>query len=428
MSSKLKNSEIELTSQFDEAFDILENTEQNLFITGKAGTGKTTFLDYFRNNTEKNVVVVAPTGISAINVKGQTIHSFFRFKPRFLDVQTIGRARKDLRKLYNKIDILIIDEISMVRADMFDAIERFLMINGKDSGLPFGGVQICIIGDLFQLPPVLTHNEKDLFYSEYNSPYFFSANSFNKKDFTFIEFDKIFRQSERNFINLLNKIRDGSLDHQSLTEINARVDNSQVSDDTIILCATNKVADNVNEYRLKQIDKPAFEFDSVATGDFKVSTQLPAPSLLTLKVGTQVMFLRNDKDKRWVNGSIGTITKLDKKTVHVLANGEEYEIVPDQWDMIKYEYDEEKDKVSEVVKGTFKQLPLQLAWAITIHKSQSKTFDKVVVDLGYGAFASGQTYVALSRCRTFEGLTLRKPIKAGDVIIDKTVVDFLNNY
>lgn len=420
--------EIEFTNQFDDAFDILENTSRNLFITGKAGTGKTTFLDYFRNNTKKNVVVVAPTGISAINVKGQTIHSFFRFKPRFIETETISRARKDLRKLYNKIDILIIDEISMVRADLFDAIERFLMINGKFSGEAFGGCQICIIGDMFQLPPVLTDNEKDIFYSEYNSPYFFSANAFNRQDFSFIEFDKIFRQSEQKFINLLNQIRDGSLEADSLQEINTRVDNLEDKEDSIILCATNKVADNVNDYRLSQIDSPAFEFNSVATGDFENSTQLPAPSILTLKVEAQVMFLRNDKDKRWVNGSLGIITKLSEKSAFVQIDDNEYEIENDQWELIKYEYDEKTDKVAEVVRGTFKQLPLQLAWAITIHKSQSKTFDKVIVDLGYGAFASGQTYVALSRCRTFEGLKLRRSIKSTDVITDRTVVEFLKGF
>lgn len=420
--------EIEVTDQFDAAFDILENSSDNLFITGKAGTGKTTFLDHFRNNTTKNVVVVAPTGIAAINVKGQTIHSFFRFKPRFIETSTIGRARKDLRKLYNNIDILIIDEISMVRADLFDAIEMFLRINGKNPNLPFGGCQICIIGDLFQLPPVLTYNEKEIFYNEYESPFFFGAHSFAKEDFEFIEFDRIFRQSEQKFIQILNKIRDNSLDQDSLELINERAIAPEEDDDAIILSATNRIADVINEQRLNRLAQSEFEFTAKATGGFEKTTQLPAPSKLSLKEGAQVMFLRNDKDKRWANGTIGRVSRISLKAVHVVVGHKEYEISKETWELIKYEYDEAKDEIKEVVKGEFKQLPLQLAWAITIHKSQSKTFDKVTVDLGSGAFASGQAYVALSRCRTFEGLHLKTPLRMSDIINDSKVHKFLDEY
>lgn len=421
---------IKITEEFDDAFDILENTNSNLFITGKAGTGKTTFLNHFRTNTEKNVVVVAPTGIAAINIKGQTIHSFFRFKPGFIEIDRIGKARGDLRKLYNSVDILIIDEISMVRADLFDAIATFLNINGKYPGEPFGGVQICIIGDLFQLPPIVNGKDAELFYSCYDTPYFYGANSFFKEDFCFIEFDKIFRQSEEEFITLLNQVRDNTLDTSSLNFLNQRCSGyaDEDNDDAITLTSTNKIADSLNQHKLQQIKEPEFRFSGEATGDFKTMLQLPAISNLTLKLGAQVMFIKNDKDKRWVNGTVGTITKLNKKTIFVNADGITYEVPQEKWELIKFEHDKETDKIKEVTKGTYKQFPLQLAWAITIHKSQGKTFTKATIDFGYGAFAPGQAYVALSRCRSLDGLRLKKPLRQSDIITNNSATAFLRQY
>lgn len=428
--SNLRKKEVEITvtDQFQEAFDLLENTSKNLFITGKAGTGKTTFLEHFRKNTKKKIAVVAPTGIAAINVRGQTIHSFFRFKPRFIDTSTIGKARKDLRKLYNKLDVLVIDEISMVRADLFDAIEAFMKINGKDPNKPFGGCQICIIGDLFQLPPVLTQEENDIFYDRYDNPFFFGAKSFQKEDFSFIEFTKIFRQSEQVFINLLNKIRDNSLDKEALELINQRVDSCRDQDDAIILSSTNRIADIINQQRLDKIKLPEYEFKAEVTGEFEQASQVPAPTELVLKEGAQVMFLKNDLSKRWVNGTIGKVSRISGNSIFVIVDENEFEVPQDKWELIKYEYSEEKGEIAEVVKGSFKQFPLQLAWAITIHKSQSKTFDKVIVDLGNGAFASGQAYVALSRCRTFNGLKLTRPLKTSDIICDNSITEFLKGF
>jgi ATP-dependent DNA helicase PIF1 len=425
-----EDNNVQITEEFDDAFDILENTFSNLFITGKAGTGKTTFLNYFRTHTQKNVVVVAPTGIAAINIKGQTIHSFFRFKPGFIDINSIGKARADLRKIYNSIDILIIDEISMVRADLFDAIATFLNINGKYPGDAFGGCQICIIGDLFQLPPIVSNQDRQLFYDAYNTPYFYGAHSYVKDSFSFIEFSKIFRQSEEEFITLLNQVRDNSLDQDSLNFINHRcmlpADNE--NNDAITLTSTNKVADDLNQFKLQQIKNPESHYVAKATGDFKTMTQLPAISKLTLKLGAQVMFIKNDKDKRWVNGTVGIVTKLDKKSVFVNAGGIEYDVPQETWELIKFEYNEKSDKIIEVEKGTYKQLPLQLAWAITIHKSQGKTFNNVTIDFGNGAFAPGQAYVALSRARNLNGLKLKRPLRQSDIINNRDATLFLREY
>ncbi|HCR86180.1 MAG TPA: hypothetical protein DIV86_05825, partial [Alphaproteobacteria bacterium] len=244
----------------------------------------------------------------------------------------------------------------------------------------------------------------------------------------FKEFTKIFRQSEQKFINLLNQIRDNSLDAEGFNLINQRVDKAKDQEDAIILCATNNVADYINQQRLDKINKPEYVYIAEATGEFELAKQLPAPSELVLKEGAQVMFVKNDLDKRWVNGTIGKVSKITDEALFVTVEDNVFELKQEMWEIIKYEYSEEKGRVVEVVKGTFKQIPLQLAWAITIHKSQSKTFDKVIVDLGSGAFASGQAYVALSRCRTFEGLKLRRPLRQSDIICDKTIARFLKGF
>jgi len=420
---------ITLTDEYKTAYELLEHSDAHVFLTGKAGTGKSTFLDYFRKNTDKNIAVVAPTGVAAINVKGQTIHSFFGFRPSFMDPDAPRHARKDLRKLYKALDILVIDEISMVRADMMDAICTFLTMNGKHQGLPLGGIQLCIIGDLYQLPPVLTHHEKDVFFRYYPSPYFFEARGFSEVHFQFIELTHIFRQSDPAFIRFLNHLRENTLTEHMLNWFNAHhcTANADTSD-AIILTTTNKVADYNNMNKLDALSAPSQSYEGQAKGSFaKENEKLPAPIDLELKLGAHVMFLKNDKDKRWANGTIGEVTKLSGKKITVSVEGNDYEVERQTWEAIRYEYDKETEQVAEVVVGSYEQFPLQLAWAITIHKSQGKTFDNVVINLGNGAFAKGQAYVALSRCRSLSGVKLVYPLKASDIRVDEDIVSFMHH-
>jgi ATP-dependent DNA helicase PIF1 len=420
--------DIEITDEFEDVFNILENTNQHVFLSGKAGTGKSTFLQYFRQNTNKNHVVLAPTGVSAINVSGQTIHSFFKFKPWFTPNE-LPKMRANQLKIYRAIDIIIIDEISMVRADIFDQIELFMRRYGKVRGAPFGGCQICVIGDMYQLPPVVSNQDATVYYDFYETPYFFSSQAFQTEagQFVNISFTKIFRQSEADFINILNKIRDGALTHSELEWFNEQC--SQPKDieeiQPIILTATNYLAERTNQARLRALAGEPYRYQGVAKGSFeKDQSKLPAAYELELKIGAQVMFLRNDPDKRWVNGTIGIISRLTAKSIFVMLDDIEVKIEQEKWESIKYEYNEAEDKLDEQVVGSFKQYPLQLAWAVTIHKSQGKTFDHVEIDLGRGAFAFGQTYVALSRCRNLSGIYLRSPIKLSDIQVDDRVIEF----
>ncbi|MBT4922103.1 MAG: AAA family ATPase [Rickettsiales bacterium] len=421
--------DIEITDEFEDVFNILENTSQHVFLSGKAGTGKSTFLEYFRKNTEKNVVVVAPTGVAAINVSGQTIHSFFKFKPWFTEPGTLPKIRADQRKIYRAIDILVIDEISMVRADLFDQIELFMRRFGKVSGAPFGGCQICIIGDMYQLPPIVTRQDSEVFYDYYETPYFFSSKTYQveARQFVNINLTKIFRQSEGEFIDVLNKIRDGQLSSNELSWFNQKCGMREMSEDSnpIILTATNYLADRTNQARLKSLPGEVFTYKGKAKGSFeKDEKRLPAALDLELKVGAQVMFLRNDTDKRWANGSIGIVSKLTAKIISIDIGGREVKLEKEKWESIRYEFDEAQDKLVEEVIGSYEQYPLQLAWAVTIHKSQGQTFDDVIIDLGLGAFAFGQTYVALSRCRNLNGIYLKAPMKLTDIKVDERVVDF----
>lgn len=431
-------SQIKLTSQFQRAFDILENTNENLFITGSAGTGKSTFLEYYRGHTGKNVVVLAPTGVAALNVKGQTIHSFFRFKPRFIDPSSIVEKRN--KRPYNKIDLLIIDEISMVRADIFDAIERFLRLNGKKRGELFGGVQICVIGDLFQLPPIVGREEMDIFSQVYDSPYFFDSKCFEDAGFGCVKLDKVFRQSDNEFIHVLNDLRTGDVTQDTIDFINRRAGGSLHLDTTetpIVLTTRNDIADRTNIQKMAEIRTEGFTYKGVfkaATGQQKAvgDARLPAPIQLNLKVGAQVMLTKNDSDKRWVNGTIGVIKELhqDKIIVSVkTATGQRsYNIKKEKWETVRYRFDEAEGKVIEDITDTYKQYPLIPAWAVTIHKSQGKTLDAVIIDLGRGAFAPGQLYVALSRARNFDKIVLRSKITQRDVICDPRIVTFARQF
>lgn len=420
----------EITQEFQDCIDTMENTSLNLFIAGKAGTGKSTLIDYFRNTTKKKAVILAPTGLAAINVKGQTIHSFFHLPPRFIDPSV--PARRSNSRIYRDLDTVIIDEISMVRADLFDGLDRFLRVNGKDKNLPFGGVQIIVVGDLYQLPPILTREETHIFNQFFETPYFFSANAFASGNFSMIELGHIFRQKDEQYISLLNKIRIGTVTSEDLEPINARVvtkDYEKVRREFITLATTNSVVAGINDSELNKIDGPLFTYTATIEGDFPTEDRvLPVDMELNLKKGARVIFIKNDKARRWVNGTSGVVHTIDEKSITVKLDEEGFHdvvTVPlEEWENIKYEYNEDEQTVIPNVLGVLKQYPLKLAWAITIHKSQGMTFSKANIDFSRSPFTHGQTYVALSRCRTLDGMVVTKKIYPNDVIVDPRIVDF----
>ncbi|NCN68698.1 MAG: AAA family ATPase [Candidatus Altiarchaeum hamiconexum] len=529
--------EIELNEQFKKGIDLMENTKKNIFITGKAGTGKSTLLSYFRDITRKNIVVLAPTGVAAVNISGETIHSFFRFKPNI----TIEKIEEDYEKekykkryeindrdeVYGKLDAIIIDEISMVRADLLDCVDNFLRLY-RNSKRPFGNLQMLFFGDLYQLPPVVKSEEREIFKKHYESPYLFSANVFKDKNFCmeFIELEKIYRQKDEKFIKSLNAIRNNTVTNDNLEILNARVkeydegkdirkrddeDNDDRKDDeydkgikdkgdekgrkddendkgikdkgddksrkddeyakgrkdkgdnkgkkddeyakgrkdkkdnknndkdnkdiyAVHLTTVNKLAYEINEDKLENLNEKIYTYSARISGDFDKESY-PADVDLKISVGAQVMLLNNEANGRWVNGSIGKIKKFgydgenDRDVIFVkLSNGNLVDVVPHKWEIFHFYYDNEKKTIATEILGKFVQYPLKLAWAITIHKSQGKTFDKVVVDLRRAAFAPGQIYVALSRCRTLEGISLTKPIKKGHIFMDWRIVKFMTSY
>lgn len=425
---------LQLNDDFKYALDALEKTDQSLFITGKAGTGKSTLLQLFRNTTKKKVAVLAPTGVAALNVQGQTIHSFFGFPPRVITPSEAARhvTRKDLLRLYRNLEVLIIDEISMVRADMLDGMDKFLR-NNRGNYRPFGGVQVVFFGDLFQLPPVVTRDpvEASYFTDYYESPYFFSAKIFQEPDFQLdmLELRKVYRQESRHFLRLLEAVRINQIDYDDLEDLNERhAPHFNEMEGYITLCARNATADRINQRELTQLESPEFEFLATVKGQFDPGLY-PTDAALRLRKGAQVMFVRNDlEDKQFVNGTIGKIIQLSQDSITVET--EEYggkkrtiDVPKIEWEIIRYRASVTGSIETEVA-GSFTQYPLKLAWAITIHKSQGKTFDKVLIDLGGGAFEHGQLYVALSRCRTLEGIVLRQPIRTQDIITDERVVAF----
>jgi ATP-dependent exoDNAse (exonuclease V) alpha subunit len=421
---------LEFSEDFAKAFDLLENTTKNVFVTGEAGTGKSTLLQYFRDHTSKKIAVLAPTGVSAINVRGQTVHSFFRFKPDIRTDNVAGvRLRKDQRKVYANLDVIVIDEISMLRADLLDCIDVFLRLHGPYKDLPFGGLQMIFFGDLYQLPPVVTSHEKSIFNSLFKSPFFFDAKSFPSLKMGTIALQKIYRQTEANFIRLLNSIRNNSITSEDINILNSRVDpgfQPDGNDFFIYLTTTNAIADKVNMERLNRLPGKQYVLQGVLEGDFE-QKWLPTAPVIALKENAQIMMLNNDPQGRWVNGSIGKIVRVDPDAAIVrveLSSGERLDIEPYQWDMFRFWYNEDTGSIESEPVGSFYQYPLRLAWAVTIHKSQGQTFDKVIVDLGYGAFSHGQVYVALSRCTSFEGLVLRRPVTYKDILLDGRITGF----
>jgi ATP-dependent DNA helicase PIF1 len=418
---------LELSDDFKYALDQIEKGGKSIFITGRAGTGKSTLLQLFRNTTHKKTVVLAPTGIAALNVKGQTIHSFFGFPPKPLSRKDIKRRRN--RKLYKNLEVLIIDEISMVRADLLDNIDYFLQIN-RDIPQPFGGVQVVFFGDLFQLPPVVRSGpEAMLFQTLYDSPYFFSAKVFDYFEMEKLELQKVYRQDNRHFLRLLDAIRLNQLDYDDLEDLNDRyLPDFESEEFYITLSARNAKVDQINTRALNQIPFPEQAYLATITGDFNPRLY-PTEAALKLKLSAQVMFIKNDPQKQFVNGTIGMVEKLENDTVTVRieedGNRRYVELERFEWEIMKYkESTEHPNKIDTETIGTFKQFPLKLAWAVTIHKAQGKTFDKVIIDLGKGAFEHGQTYVALSRCRTLEGVVLRQPLRPRDVMVDDKIVTY----
>ncbi len=420
---------LQLSDDFNYALEQME-AGKHLFITGRAGTGKSTLLQIFRRSTKKNVVVVAPTGVAALNVGGQTIHSLFGFPPRLLQSKDI-RANRRYKRLFLNLEVLVIDEISMVRADMMQAIDYALKLN-RENGEPFGGVQLILFGDLYQLPPVVSSQEERQWFSlHYASAYFFSADALDYIDLEMIELEQVYRQDSVHFLRLLEAIRNATMDYEELDSLNERHIpdfKPEEGENYLTLAARNATVNKINSTALAENLNPEMLYVAKVSGNFP-DRLFPVPAGLKLKVGAQVMTVRNDNDRQYVNGTIGTVIECKPESVLIHVNEEgkprEIEVGYEEWDIIRYKADTaDLSKIGTETLGTYKQLPVRLAWAVTIHKSQGKTFDKIIIDLGRGAFEHGQTYVALSRCRTLEGIVLKKPLTPRDVMIDPAIVEF----
>ncbi|MEZ5774717.1 MAG: AAA family ATPase [Hyphomicrobiaceae bacterium] len=423
---------IEPTPGFAKALGVAASGSGHLFVTGKAGTGKSTLLRALKggeagpsDDPHPGLVVLAPTGLAAVQVGGQTIHSFFGFPPRLLKPDDIRPSRK--LGIMRKMRTLVIDEVSMVRSDLMDAIDRSLRLNRKKPNEPFGGVQMLMFGDLHQLPPVVQESEVGTLLDErFGGPFFFNAPGFAESEAHLVELDRVFRQRDEAFVGALNRIREGGPTAEDLALLNDRVlklERLRDAADYVILTPTNLAAQQINMAFLDLLPGTPRALEATVAGTYAESAQ-PTDQTLVLKVGAKVILIRNDPDRRWVNGTLAVVSRIDDDTVHVEIDGEEHEVEPQTWESIRYEYDAKSDEIVEHVAGSFRQLPLRLAWALTIHKAQGMTLDRVYVDLRRGAFAHGQTYVALSRCRTLQGLALARPLRPTDIIFDKAVTGY----
>ena len=420
--------DIEVTEAYQTVVNVIKNGEPIVLVHGRAGTGKSTLIRFLKQTMKLNLAVIAPTGIAALNAGGQTIHSFCCFPPRVITGRYIRQRKPDLCR---NLDLLVLDEISMVRADLLDGVDRFLRLNGRNPNLPFGGVQILMVGDFFQLAPVVASREEEQYLREYyGGEYFFFAPAFqNAKCFT-VELDHIFRQKDPEFIELLNHIREGTEPETTVARFNELCVRPPIpGPGTVTLTCTNRQAEQINREAMTLLPGEPRSFKAAISGEgFDNARRPPAPVELMLKEQAQVMFTRNDREgKRWVNGTVGTVTGFSGSSIQVQIRGGAHdgkivEAKPAVWEHIRYRLDRKTGAIKPMVIGTFTQFPLIPAWAVTIHKAQGQTFDRAIVDLGSGAFSSGQLYVALSRCRTLGGLSLSRPICSEDVICDPVIV------
>jgi ATP-dependent exoDNAse (exonuclease V) alpha subunit len=438
---------IRLSIEQQNLFDYIEQSENNIFVTGREGTGKSNLLSFLVENTQKNVAVCAPTGVAALNVGGVTIHSLFGFPFGILGEQDIARhLNRRTREVLAALDVLVIDEVSMVNADLMDAISKSMGIARGRRKIPFGGAQLVMFGDPYQLSPVPGNNEERAYMSEnYQSPWFFDAHVWREDSLERFELGEIFRQSDEEFKQILNAIRVGEVSQEMLDRLNQAGNRFPPHDDVIRLATINASVDATNRERMSRLTTKPKTFEAVftASDESAFGKTLPADPMLELKVGAQVMFIKNDDGKRtgegtlkrWVNGTIGHVVDMPSSGgVVVEVDGERLDVGRSTWEKVRYEieeeFDEETGKVKEVLVtiplAEYQQIPLRPAWSVTIHKSQGQTYDEVVIDLGRGAFSPGQTYVALSRVRSLEGLYLTRAIKPSDVMVDKDVVRFMS--
>lgn len=430
--------------EFQEALQLVQYTHSSVFLTGKAGTGKSTFLRYVCQHTRKKHIVLAPTGIAAINAGGSTLHSFFKLPfhpllpddPRFSlrdgKIHDFLKYTKQHRKLLQEVELIIIDEISMVRADIIDFIDRVLRVYSHNMREPFGGKQMLMVGDVYQLEPVVKADEREILNRFYPSPYFFSARVFQEMELVSICLNKVYRQSDPVFIDVLDHIRTNTAGAAHLQLLNTRVGAQlgQKENELAITLATRRdTVDFINQHRLEELPGESTILKGEIKGEFP-DHSLPTQMELELKPGAQVIFVKNDQEKRWVNGTLGTIAGIDEqKTLYILTeDGHEVDVNRATWHNIRYHYNEEEKKIEEEELGTFTQFPIRLAWAITIHKSQGLTFSRVKIDLTGGAFSGGQTYVALSRCTSLEGICLQTAINRSDVFVKPDIVHFAQRF
>ena len=423
--------------------ELLEQSNQTIFLTGKAGTGKSTFLKYITENSKKKHVILAPTGIAAVNVGGQTLHSFFKIplKPLLptdpdLSVSRLrGRLKysKQFIKLLRSLELIIIDEISMLRADVIDFIDKILRVYTGKMRLPFGGKQLLLVGDIFQLEPIVTGNDRDVLSHFYSAYYFFNAKVFKEISIVPIELTKVYRQEEKTFVDLLDNIRMGKPTKNDLLVLNSRYVSLEKGETdpkefSMTIATRRDMVDSINDKFLTQLKTPSIIYNGVIENEFPLSA-LPTDLNLELKVGAQVVFVKNDYEKRWVNGTVAVVETClpDSLTVRT-EDGEVHEVTPEKWTNIKYVFNEKTHQVDEIELGYFMQYPLKLAWALTIHKSQGLTFKNVIIDIGNGAFTGGQVYVALSRCRSLDGITLVHPISQKDIFVKPEIVSFAEKF